>query len=84
MYNINLQATHTTILCTRGVQIPIYLVSSASDSIRQRIVLFKTVTIPTSDLKSEFLCYVTVGTFARRGLSSTVKTLRSLSGVSRF
>ena len=29
-------------------------------------------------------CYVTVGTFARRGLSSTAKTLRSLSGVSRF
>ena len=26
-------------------------------------------------------CYVTVGTFARRGLSSTAKTLRSLSGV---
>ena len=25
-------------------------------------------------------CYVTVGTFARRGLSSTAKTLRSLSG----
>ena len=27
------------------------------------------------------VCYVTVGTFARRGLSSTAKTLRSLSGV---
>ena len=27
------------------------------------------------------ICYVTVGTFARRGLSSTAKTLRSLSGV---
>ena len=26
-------------------------------------------------------CYVTVGTFARRGLSSTAKTLRSLSSV---
>ena len=26
-------------------------------------------------------CYVTVGTFARRGLSSTAKTLRSLSDV---
>ena len=26
-------------------------------------------------------CYVTVGTFTRRGLSSTAKTLRSLSGV---
>ena len=25
-----------------------------------------------------FLCYVTAGTFARRGLSSTAKTLRSL------
>ena len=27
------------------------------------------------------ICYVTVGTFARCGLSSTAKTLRSLSGV---
>ena len=26
-------------------------------------------------------CYVTVGMFAQRGLSSTAKTLRSLSGV---
>ena len=30
--------------------------------------------------KGEF-CYVTAGTFARRGLSSTAKTLRSLVGV---
>ena len=30
------------------------------------------------------LCYVTVGTFTRRGFSSTAKTLRSLSGCSRF
>ena len=29
----------------------------------------------------DILCYVTVGMFARRGLSSTAKTLRSLSGV---
>ena len=29
----------------------------------------------------EVVCYVTVGMFARRGLSSTAKTLRSLSGV---
>ena len=29
-------------------------------------------------------CYVTVGTFARRGLSSTAKTLRSLSRCSMF
>ena len=27
------------------------------------------------------VCYVTVGTFTQRGLSSTAKTLRSLSGV---
>ena len=31
--------------------------------------------------KCKNTCYVTVGTFARRGLSSTAKTLRSLSGV---
>ena len=56
MYDINLGATHTTVLSIRGVTIPIYLVSSATDSIRQSIVLFKLVTIPTSDPKSEFLC----------------------------
>ena len=41
---------------TRGVKIPIYLVSSAMDSIWKRIVLFKPVPLLTSDLKSEFLC----------------------------
>ena len=56
MYNINLRATSTTILSIRGVTIPIYLVSSATDSIRWCVVLFKPVPIPTSDLKSEFLC----------------------------
>ena len=56
LYNINLRATDTTILSIRGVTIPIYFVSSAMDSIRQRIVLFKSVTILTSDPKSEFLC----------------------------
>ena len=56
LYNINLRATHTTILRIRGVTIPIYLVSRATDSIRPCVVLFKTVTIPTSDPKSEFLC----------------------------
>ena len=56
LYDINLRATDTTILSIRGVTIPIYFVSSATDSIRQRIVLFKSVTILTSDPKSEFLC----------------------------
>ena len=56
LYDINLRATHTTILSIRGVTIPIYLVSIATDSFRSHVVLFKTVTIPTSDLKSEFLC----------------------------
>jgi hypothetical protein len=56
LYDINLRATHTTILSIRGVTILIYLVSITTDSIRPRVVLFKTVTIPTSDLKSEFLC----------------------------
>ena len=48
------------ILSIRGVTIPIYLVSSATDSIRLRVVLFKTVTIPTSDPKSEFLCQLSI------------------------
>ena len=56
LYNINLGATHTTILSIRGVQIPIDLVSSTMDSFRRRVVLFKSVRIVTSDLKSEFLC----------------------------
>ena len=56
LYDINLGAMHTTILSIRGVTIPIYLVSSTTDSIRQCIVLFKTVTVLTSDPKSEFLC----------------------------
>ena len=32
LYDINLRATHTTIPSTRGVQIPINLVSSTTDS----------------------------------------------------
>ena len=55
-YDINLGATTTAILSTRGVAIPIDLVSSATNSIRRRIVLFKPVTVLTSDPKSEFLC----------------------------
>ena len=35
--------------------IPIYLVSSAMDSIQQCVVLFKPVPVPTSDPKPEFL-----------------------------
>ena len=56
LYDINLGATSTTILSTWGVTIPIDLVSSATDSIRRCIVLFKLVPILTSDPKSEFLC----------------------------
>ena len=56
MYDINLGATTTTTLSIRGVTIPINLVSSATDSIRRHVVLFKSVTIPTSDPKSEFSC----------------------------
>ena len=36
--------------------VPIDLVSSAMDSIRRRVVLFKPVPILASDPKSEFLC----------------------------
>ena len=56
LYDINLGATLTTILGIRGVTIPIYLVSSTTDSTRWCIVLFKPVPVPTSDPKSEFLC----------------------------
>ena len=56
VYDINLRATYTTILSIRGVTILIYLVSSATDSIRQHVVLFKPVRVLTSDPKSEFLC----------------------------
>ena len=56
LYDINLGATATTVLRIRGVQIPIDLVSSATDSYRRSVVLFKPMSVPTSDLKSEFLC----------------------------
>ena len=56
LYDINLRATTTVILSIGGVTIPIGLVSSTTDSIRRYKVLFKPVPIPTSDLKSEFLC----------------------------
>ena len=55
LYDINLRATTTTILRIRGVQIPIDLVSSATDSYRRSVVLFKPMSVPTSDPKSEFL-----------------------------
>ena len=55
LYDINLRATATTILRIRGVQIPIDLVSSATDSYRRSVVLFKPMSVPTSDSKSEFL-----------------------------
>ena len=60
LYNINLGATSTTILSIWGVTIPINLVSSATDSIRQSVVLFKPVTVPTLDPKSEFLCQLSL------------------------
>ena len=56
LYDINLEATTTTILRIRGVQVPIDLVSSATDSYRRSVVLFKLTSVPTSDPKSEFLC----------------------------
>ena len=56
LYDINLGATTTTILRIRGVQIPINLVSSTTDSYRRSVALFKPMSVPTSDLKSEFLC----------------------------
>ena len=56
VYDINLGATTTTILSIRGVTIPIDLVSSATDSIKWHVVLFKPVMVPTSDPKSEVLC----------------------------
>ena len=73
VYNINLRATHTTILSVRGVQIPIDLVSSTTDSIRWRVVLFKPVQVLTSDLKSEFLCQSSV--YIVQNLQTPLNTL---------
>ena len=56
LYDINLEATATTTPRIRGAQIPIDLVSSATDFYRRSVVLFKPMSVPTSDLKSEFLC----------------------------
>ena len=55
LYDINLGATTTMIHRIGGAQIPIDLVSSATDSYRRSIVLFKLLSVPTSDPKSEFL-----------------------------
>ena len=41
MYDTHLRATHTTTSSTRGVQIPIYLVSSTTDSLWQSTVVLK-------------------------------------------
>ena len=41
LYDINLGATHTTIPSTRGVEIPISLVSSATDSIQRCVAVLK-------------------------------------------
>ena len=51
VYDIHLRATAATILRIRGVQIPIDLVSSATDSYRRSVVLFKPMSVPTSDPK---------------------------------
>ena len=72
MYNINLRATHTTILSIRGVTIPICLVSSTMDSIRRHVVLFKSVPVPTSDPQSEFLCQLS---FIAQNLQTPLNTL---------
>ena len=74
LYNIYLGATHTTIPSTRGVQIPIDLVSSATDSFWRRVVLFKHVRIPTSDPKSEFLYQS----------SSTVRSLQTSPWITSY
>ena len=60
VYNIYLRATTTMILSIGGVTIPINLVSSAMDSIRRCVVLFKSVPISTSEPKPEFLCQLSV------------------------
>ena len=46
-----------------------------------RCVSNTTTAVPRMSKTKAIHCYVTVGTFAQRGLSSTAKTLRSLSGV---
>ena len=66
LYDINLGATHTTIPSTRGVEIPI-----STDSIQRCVVVFKTVLVPTSDLKSEFLCQ---SSYIAQNLQAPLKT----------
>ena len=41
MYDTHLRATHTTTSSIRGVQIPIYLVSDATDSLQQSVAVLK-------------------------------------------
>ena len=41
MYDTYLRATHTTTSSIRGVQIPIYLVSDATDSLQRSVAVLK-------------------------------------------
>ena len=41
MYDTHLRATHTTTSSIRGVQIPIYLVSNATDSLQRSVAVLK-------------------------------------------
>ena len=41
MYDTHLRATHTTTSSIRGVQIPIYLVSDATDSLQRSVAVLK-------------------------------------------
>ena len=41
MYDTHLRATHTTSSSIRGVQIPIYLVSDATDSLQRSVAVLK-------------------------------------------
>ena len=41
LYDTHLRATHTTTSSIRGAQIPIYLVSSTTDSLRRSAVILK-------------------------------------------
>ena len=56
MYDINLRATTTTSLSTRGVTIPINLVISITGLFTVYCSSIKPVPLVYSDLKSEFLC----------------------------
>ena len=74
---------HATVMWPADTDLVLAAGSSKLSLLAQRPIVCAVIQEAIDNLQAAlvFTCYVTAGTFARRGLSSTAKTLRSLSGV---